>query len=292
MRRVPIYSDRYWELKPRRNALRGRCDGSWLQQLRYGTDYLPVFQEVPDGWKERWRLLRELTERWHGIAMPDVGGRVKEVRKIERKLGLKLPPSVREWVAFGCDLESQSQFSKVLRDSYDVRKLEDLSAVSLLLQCEGDCYWAVREDDLEAPDPAVQDCTLDYEDEEENRFVEHGHNPFAPHVTTFVFQHMAGYLNGNGGGFGTGVQVTDQLIRQLTAAFPFRSQFDGLRVFEKRNMIVLLGESPYRAPGDTESHIQVEVWKRLPKREVPAFLWEFTRNGGYFHGMFIPKTRG
>ena len=87
------------------------------------------------------------------------------------------------------------------------------------------------------------------------------------------------------------MQVTDQLIRQLTAAFPVRSQFDGLRVFEKRNMIVLLGVSPYAEPGDTELHIQVEVWKPLPKREVPAFLWELTRNGGAFHGMFIPRTR-
>src|SRR5689334_19888781 len=73
MRSLPIYSDRYWELKPRRNALQAGCEAKWLQQLRYGTDYEPVFREIPDGWKERWRLLREFTERWHGIPVGDVG---------------------------------------------------------------------------------------------------------------------------------------------------------------------------------------------------------------------------
>src|SRR5438093_1127867 len=54
MRRVPICSDRYWELKPRRNKVRKKCDKKWLEQMRYGTDYEPVFRDVPEGWRERW----------------------------------------------------------------------------------------------------------------------------------------------------------------------------------------------------------------------------------------------
>jgi uncharacterized protein (TIGR02996 family) len=79
MRQVPIYSDRYWQLKPQRNKLGGRTDQKWLQTMKYGTDYEPVFPEVPAGWEERWRLLREFTERWHGIPMPDAGGRATDI---------------------------------------------------------------------------------------------------------------------------------------------------------------------------------------------------------------------
>ena len=45
MRTVPAWSDRYWELKPRRNALRQGCDPAWLERLRYGTDYEPTFAD-------------------------------------------------------------------------------------------------------------------------------------------------------------------------------------------------------------------------------------------------------
>src|SRR5579883_2622880 len=79
MRSFPIYSDRYWQLKPRRNLLRRAADSRWLRLMRYGTGYEPVFREVPDGWKERWRLIREFTERWHGIPMADIGEVLKKL---------------------------------------------------------------------------------------------------------------------------------------------------------------------------------------------------------------------
>src|SRR5437763_13763644 len=83
MRAIPAYSDRYWELKPRRAALRQACETTWLARLRYGTDYEPTFADFPAGWRERWRLLREFTERWHGVALPDVGGQADAVLRTE-----------------------------------------------------------------------------------------------------------------------------------------------------------------------------------------------------------------
>src|SRR5262245_48376819 len=60
MRQLAAHSDRYWALKPRRNALRDAADAEWLRRLRYGgTDYQPTFGDMPDGWRERWRLIRE-----------------------------------------------------------------------------------------------------------------------------------------------------------------------------------------------------------------------------------------
>src|SRR5687767_4899399 len=73
MRRVPVWSDSYWELKTWRNALWVGCPIEWLEATGYDGSYFdPVFRDgVPDGPKQRWRLIREFTERWHGVDMPD-----------------------------------------------------------------------------------------------------------------------------------------------------------------------------------------------------------------------------
>src|SRR5262245_19322229 len=62
MRPLPVFSDRFWELKPRRNELRQESTDNWLESMRYGTDCQPVFRHVPNGWREWWRLIREYTE--------------------------------------------------------------------------------------------------------------------------------------------------------------------------------------------------------------------------------------
>src|SRR3954468_15073383 len=106
MRAVPVWSDQYWGLKARRNELWTSFPFGWLEATGYdGSYYDPVFRDgVPEGWRERWRLVREFTERWHGVAVPDVGGWRPEVRQTEDRLGLALPPSVREYVAYAHDL--------------------------------------------------------------------------------------------------------------------------------------------------------------------------------------------
>src|SRR5204863_8012879 len=83
MRRVPVWSDRYWQLKARRNELWLQSPLDWLEATGYdGSYYDPVFRDgVPDGVRERWRLIREFTERWHGIEVPDGGGQQSEVRQ-------------------------------------------------------------------------------------------------------------------------------------------------------------------------------------------------------------------
>ncbi len=118
MRQVPVYSDEYWQLKARRNELRAGCAAEWLAATGYdGSDYDPIFRDgVPGGWKGRWRLVREFTERWRGIPMPDVGGRPEEVRAAEARLGVALPPSVREYVAYAHDVFPGPDDRTVLRD--------------------------------------------------------------------------------------------------------------------------------------------------------------------------------
>ena len=49
-------------------------------------------------------------------------------------------------------------------------------------------------------------------------------------------------------------------------------------------MIAVLGPHIYGS-GD---QLSVEVAKAMSPKQVPAFLWDFTRGGGAFHGMFLP----
>jgi uncharacterized protein (TIGR02996 family) len=110
MRALPVFADRFWELKPRRNELRAIAGGDWCARMRYGTECEPVFRHgIPDGWRDRWRLIREFTERWHRIPMPDVGGRASDIAEAEASIGQTFPPSLREWIAFGVEVRGLSR---------------------------------------------------------------------------------------------------------------------------------------------------------------------------------------
>lgn len=170
MREVPVYADRFWELKPRRNELRLRAGDVWCGRMRYGTECEPVFRHgIPDGWRERWRLIREFTERWDGVPMPDVGGRQGEIAEAESRLGRTLPPSVREWIAFAHDC------SGVLSPYYQMIELPGHHAISL--QVTGGymrlplLHWAVRHDDLSLADPPIQLYRRDDQNQDENAFI-------------------------------------------------------------------------------------------------------------------------
>src|SRR5262245_9267728 len=167
MRQVPVFADRFWELKPRRNELRAVAGAEWCGRMRYGTECEPVFRHgIPDGWRERWRLIREFTERWHRIPLGDVGGRQQEIAEAEARLGRTLPPSVREWVAFAHDSGYQSYGSLIVfRDPYQMQPIRDQPAISLILQSEGDYHWAVRYDELGRADPPVHGYNWDLENQ-------------------------------------------------------------------------------------------------------------------------------
>lgn len=292
MRLLPVFSDHFWQLKPRRNELRKLAASDWLQTLRYGTDCLPLFRHgVPDGWKERWRLIREFTERWHQRSLGDVGGRTEEIAEVDRHLGRTLPASVREWVAFAHDVRQSPHYIDVLRDVCEIEELNGLSAVSLVVLCERNYRWAVRHADLAQPDPPVHGFLSVYDDnpddETDETFVPDERNPIAPTVTAFAWDYVMAYTHGAGGEFLGDVQEPAQLLRDLKAAFPVQSNFDGMQIFEDDNIIVRLSTSIW----SQDPQFCVKVAKPLPAEAIPAFLWDCTRNGGAFRGIFISDER-
>ena len=110
MRDLTAFGDEFWRLKLRRNELRPLAPANWLAALRYGVDAHPVFSHgVPDDPRGRWRLIREFLERWHGVPMPDCGGRAAEIAAVEARLGVTLGSGVREFVSLHRRLRRRSR---------------------------------------------------------------------------------------------------------------------------------------------------------------------------------------
>jgi uncharacterized protein (TIGR02996 family) len=299
LRQLPVFADEYWDLRPRSEELRARATPDWLDALGYGR-WRPIFRHgVPDGWKERWRIIRAFTDVWFGIPLDDVGYREVEIRKTEERLGRALPPSVREWVAFAHDAGTRYQNAiLLLRDQYMMEEMKGHAAVSLLLQGEGDYHWAVRHEHLWLPDPPVYGFHWDFDNpnvaEIENTFVQDQRSPLYPSVSEFALRYTLSNTRAAGGGFATRVADPSRLLRDLESSFPIRSRFGRREVseveteiFEAENILVEVSASTARQ----EHYLKVEVLRPLPREAVPNFLWDYARGGGSFHGMFIHESR-
>jgi uncharacterized protein (TIGR02996 family) len=286
MRQVPVFADRFWELKPRRNELRAVAGAEWCGRMRHGTECEPVFRHgIPDGWRERWRLIREFTERWHRIPLGDVGGRQQEIAEAEARLGRTLPPSVREWVAFAYDVRRDSRYHDVLRDVYDMGVISGQPAVSLLAQAEGDFYWGIRFTDFTLPDPPVLDYCPDSENGRYEVCVPVPNLQPCPSLTSFVLAYAMGYAYGEGGGFHADVPESAQLLRDLAQTFLRPTRFDIGDIYEIDNLMVTVTPSN-RSAG---VWLGVRAFKAAPE-QVPAFIWNYTRFGVSFRDrMFLPE---
>src|SRR5262249_20880834 len=153
----------------------------------YGTDYQPVFGEVPDGWKERWRLLREFAERWCEQPMEDAGASLKKGRNKEEKRTHALlaasPPSLREWVAVTRALDwGESGPELGANESHELQDFDEVICF-LNFDCNRTVFYVGK--DPGNPDPPVEWTWVSLE------------SGSFPHLTTFAFQYlMAGWENG------------------------------------------------------------------------------------------------
>jgi uncharacterized protein (TIGR02996 family) len=286
MRQLPVFADRYWQLKPRQKELRRAVASEWLEAMHYGSDCQPLFGHgVPDGCAERWRLIREFANRWRGLALGDVGGRVDEIRAIEFRLGRTLPAAVRAWVAFAHDVRQNAHYFDVLRDFFVMDDLADQPAVSLLLQCEGDYYWAVRHADWHLPDAPVHGFHWeDNEDEDGETLVPDQANPLASTVTAFALYYVMSNTTGQGGGFTTEVARPAKLLANLEKTFPVHCRFEHTDIFETENILVWL-----TATGSKSAmRLRFLLAKPMADEALPKVLRDCMRRGGAFLGTFGP----
>jgi uncharacterized protein (TIGR02996 family) len=228
MRRLPIAGDRYWQLKPRRNEHRNACDEEWLAELCYGTEYEPVFKDGASDVNGRWRLIREFVERCHKVPLPDVGGQIDWVRRVEQRVGYELPLSVREWIAFLYDLIDADGWDHVFRDSMSLEEVEATGtfslneAFSLMIQGESDYHWAVLKKEMDKDDPPVDGYFL----EEDPRRFEHDRR-LTDHVTTWALLHILLYVDSF-----TAIRLMDIVAAEGMIVEPSSGFFPGFNFFQ------------------------------------------------------------
>lgn len=276
MRQIAVYSDRYWELKPCRNEIRAKVASTWLKKMRYGTDCLPIFGHGwPDGWKERWRLVREFLDRWRQLQLPDVGGHKIVVKQTELQLKRKLPPSVREWIAFAQDVHNKPQRMDV-RGISQLEELPEYSAISLFLQGKSDYYWTVRHVDLVLFDPPVYFYHRIEEANVPAGFIAEYRNPIASSLSSFALEYSMIHTAGEGGGdvFDIDAADLDRLIRDLEISFPVHVRIDETDIFEMDNMNIRVSPMSLNI-----ARVAVEWASPVTRQSIPHFVWEFDRDG-------------
>ena len=272
MRELPVFSDRFWELKPRRNALRVQVGAEWCERMRYGTECEPVFRHgIPDGWRERWRLIREFTERWHRVSMGDVGGRQAEIAEAEARLGRELPPSVREWLASAYDVQPRAKddtrrtWNPFVSDGKYYSTLSNRDRAVVLAE-DDEFFWGVRFTDCGISDPPVYFLSFGHLADE----VAIGVAPVAETLTEYLLEGLnpphtlVDYFN---------ISLADpsQLRHELASAFGSPARLRLTEMYEADNFFASVSrETP-------DSHATVRVWVRsgTDRSLVPNFLWAY-----------------
>jgi len=301
MREVPVWSDFYWELKARRNELWTGYPLEWLEATGYdGSYYDPVFRDgVPDGWRERWRLVREFTERWHGVGVGDVGNRREVVRQAEERLGLELPPSVQEFIAYAHDLgcagtpayDRTRSVSLFHCAGYYLEHLTSHPAVSVISYSLDDSVLGVAHEDLNEPDPRTFSYSQWYDDVEYEPSgaafpTSPGPEFFTASLSLSIFLNLLTELP-TAGKMRTTPENPDEFLTRLGVDFPIHARFDDVEVYEADELLVVVGGHRIRG-GRSERPVTAIVRRPIPIESVPEYLFGTDDRGTMSSGMLGP----
>lgn len=232
------------------------------------TKYKLCFSTTPKSWYEKWESLRSFTRQWHNLDLAPVGRESELVKREESILKMQLPSSFQEWIRFSEELRQQNKFHDVLRDEYIIERLKEHKAISLMIQYEGDHFWAVREENLSQDDPPVDGYTLDYDSSEEKfDYVRQE----AEHITSFVLYHMVFFIYGAGGNFVVNLDSVDDLLGEMQKTFEVQAKWGRLNIFENENIFALVCPNLY---GATKYELLVRFWQKMSEDEIPDCILE------------------
>jgi hypothetical protein len=299
MRRIPVYYDEYWRLKARRNELRLACPAEWLSASGCdGSRYDPLFQDgIPLDLKGRWRLIREFTERWHGIPLGDVGGRLAEVRCTEQRLGRQLPPSVREYVAYAYDVAALATGGIAHRDDFTTELKNGPSELTVMMW-DGMIRWAIPDAQLSREDPPVWSYCAAYRDDDTDALPVEGTGPQEESLSHFVFA-IADDYKAKSGRFRAWMKDDRELRKEMDAFFPIKVAHHRTNYVAGTTIVYKVFRNQgtiYEGTGIlawlTDWHVHggssLEVWAHptLTRGAIPGFLWDYIRHDTHPEGVF------
>jgi uncharacterized protein (TIGR02996 family) len=301
MRAAPVWSDCYWDLKGRRNELLAACPVEWLEATGYdGSYYDPLFRDgVPDDWRGRWRLVREFIERWRGEPVGDAGRWGPEVRAEEERLGLELPPSVREYVALAHELgeapRPNGRFpTRRLLFHCALYRLDHLPSqgISLINHTLADAFSGVVYDDLGRADPATSyfgraedDVEFDEAGVPTHVLVHAVPQPYGPSLTQSIFLNLFLELP-TAGEMSTTLTHPEEFLARLARDFPIHARFDDADVYEADELLVVV----HGATRPREGHfVRVVLRRPVPVESIPDYQFGTGARDTMSSGLLAPE---
>ena len=174
-------------------------------------------------------MIRRYTERLYYVSLPDIGRVPSHARRLESKLGKRLPPTVIEWMAFIQDLlkASERAASDLAHYSLQVRDMAEHQAIALN-QSYGDRRWGVAYRDLGQDDPPVSSYAYV---QRRNQFAvrpSHGRVP----LTEFALHTMVHDGWSNFARIGSGLDDPEAFVGTLPKGVSVSERFGSLRFLE------------------------------------------------------------
>lgn len=247
MKDLPIYSDRFWQLRPRRNELRSMIDADWIDRLGYTPLYRPMFTSIPERRVERWRLVEEFIELWHRPLQAGDGYSEDELSEVERELGFRFPTGLREWYQLAgkrndiwCKQDALLSPQQILRlrqstEPYYERFQND--RVVFFAENQSCEIWGFRSQDLSDEDPAV----IGFEEA----------GPVSPSISVFAVQVLFYETRWRApvmASVGFPDNDTIQMVQHALTRCSLPERYwvaDPTYVYEGENLFVIIDSSPY-----------------------------------------------
>ncbi len=250
-------------------------------------DYQPCLRDVGEDWRDRWVVLREFIRNWFWIRQENRSLRREidavetwgaPVASVEKRIGVALPPSLKEWVSLF--EQTNSEHGNLMRDDYAMLWSENSQTLVIRVICEGNVAWGVKRADLHLPDPPVQEMDVCvYGDDDVtwrgNQWESKG--MIRPTVTAFLIKQILDYLPSK-----TRVDVSvpeeparrEERLAQMSQYFDRVSTIGNDQLFESTNMFAGL------QPGSRVCSVHFR--KRRPQiEELPDWIRQNTRDSRY-----------
>jgi len=223
--------------------------------------YRPMLHQMPSDLDGQWKTVRNFAETWAGEQFPDLG--YTEIESASATTGVTLGKSIQNWIRLCVSMNSAGH--NLLRDVFTIEPVPGHDAISLMIQGEGDFYWALRKSDLANDDPPVICFHLDHDNETE-RFLE-AEESFES-IVEFAVSHMAWFIHRRGLNFGTHRVSYPEIVAKLDAEFAHHSKIGKLHVFESENVIAFV---------PSRNYLNVTCWEKLGDEQIPPTVLQIYR---------------
>lgn len=240
--------------------------------------YRPQLREVPTGPAGWWATLQGIVGSWHSVDLGALTVGTAERERLWRDAGLDVSSAVDQWAAFHGVLLDAGLFSRVMRDDYALEWHDDLQAVTLLLQGEGDLYWGIEAGHLADEDPPVTTWLLDDESDGWRRFV-----TWTPSTTNFVLTHILSYLHGSAAGFSVRVGSITEADDLLGSLVENRVEVHGRVIYEGTGLLGHVGSGPW-PEDDARLSFSLELGEGWSGRIPDGLRQRLQHGGGMRHG--------